>query len=135
MRYALKIIVIVLGLVFLALGARYLLDPAGTGEQFGLSPVAANGLATLRADMFALFGVCGLAALVGAWRNDRKLLLVPVAICVLALVGRFVSFLVEGASSGMVEAVAVEVISAAILLVASQVLPDNRDAQPDVRRE
>lgn len=129
MRYALKIVVILLGFVFLTLGTRYLLDPAGMGEQFGLQPIAANGYATLRADMFALFGVCGLAAILGAWRNDRTLLLVPAAICLFALAGRFVSYFIEGASTGMVEAVAVELVSAAILLVASRVLPARGETQ------
>jgi hypothetical protein len=127
MRYALKALVILLGLVFLGLGARYLLDPVGTGEEFGVRPLAANGYATLRADMFALFGVCGAAALFGGWRDDRKLLLVPVVICVLALIGRLISYFVEGASVGMVQAMAVEVIAAVILLAASQVLPGNRE--------
>lgn len=132
MRHALKAIVVLLGLVFLALGVRYLLDPAGVGEEFGLRPLAANGYATLRADMFALFGVCGLAALLGAWRNDRMLLLVPVAICVFALAGRFISYMVEGASAGMLEAVAVETVAAAILLTASRVLPAKGDLpQPE----
>lgn len=129
MRYALKTIVVLLGLVFLAMGLRYLIDPAGMAEQFGLRPIAANGFATLRADMFALFGVCGGAALLGAWRNDSKLLLVALAICLLALTGRIVSFLVEGASVGMVQAVAVEAIALLILLTASRVLPEKPDEQ------
>ena len=123
MQYTLKIVVMLLGLVFLALGFKYLIDPVGMGEQFGLQPLAGNGYATLRADMFALFGVCGLAAILGAWRNDRTLLLVSAAICLFALAGRFISYFVDGASTGMLEAVAVEVVSAATLLVASRVLP------------
>lgn len=129
MRYAMKTIVMLLGLVFLALGLRYLIDPAGMGEQFGVRPIAANGFATLRADMFALFGVCGGAALLGGWKNDRKLLLVAVAVCLFALTGRFISYLIEGASTGMMQAVAVEVIAVLVLLTASRVLPEKPDEQ------
>lgn len=129
MRHALKTVVILLGLVFLAMGLRYLIDPAGMGEQFGVQPKGATGFATLRADMFALFGVCGGAALLGGWRNDRKLLLVAVAICLFALTGRFVSFLVEGMSAGMVQAVTGEAIAVLVLFTASRVLPVKPDEQ------
>lgn len=55
-----KTIISLLGLIFLVLGLRCISDPAATGLEFGIAALEPKGLATLRADMFALFWTGGL---------------------------------------------------------------------------
>lgn len=123
MRFILTAAIFALGIVFLFLAAGYLIDPAGSAAGFGLSARDATGLATLRTDMFAFFAIAGLTMIVGAWRRNGDVLLVPAVMMGLALFGRIVSAFVDGPSAGMWGGMAVESVAAVLLLVASRVLP------------
>ena len=123
MRFVLTAIILAGGVMYLFLAASFLIDPVGAAGGFGLSVSGNTGLATLRADMFAFFGIAGLTMIVGAWQRNGDVLLVPAVLFMLALLGRIVSGFADGAGDGMWLAMAVETVSAIILLVASRVLP------------
>lgn len=123
MRFVLTAIILAGGVMYLFLGASFLIDPTGAAGGFGLSATGNTGLATLRADMFAFFGIAGLTMIIGAWQRNGDVLLVPAVLFMLALLGRIVSAFADGPGDGMWLAMAVETVSAVILLIASRVLP------------
>jgi len=55
MRIILTALIFVGGLFFFATGLGFLIDPINSGESFGLRPIDAQGLSTMRADMTAYF--------------------------------------------------------------------------------
>ena len=123
MRFVLTAIILAGGVIYLFLGASFLIDPVGAAGGFGLSANGNTGLATLRADMFAFFGIAGLMMIIGAWQRNGDALLVLAVLFMLALLGRIVSAFADGPGDGMWLIMAVETLSAIVLLVASRVLP------------
>ncbi|MGN3974260.1 hypothetical protein [Tsuneonella sp. SYSU-LHT278] len=123
MRLILTALIFVEGLFFLLLGLNFLVMPSSAAVGFGLSPNGAAGLAVLRADFPALFFVGGAGMIWGAWKRNGDLLLVPAAIFGIALFGRFVSLLADGAYPGFWFPMLVEAVAVILSVVGSRVLP------------
>lgn len=109
-------LVAVVALFNIVLGLGFLLDPASSALRFFLAPLGTQGMATLRADFTAFFITGGAAALIAAWRNERGPLAVPIALLALALVGRSVSLIADGAPTTAFPPMIVEAVMVAILL-------------------
>lgn len=123
MRLIVTALLFVLGLLFLYLGAGFILDPSVTGSDFGLSARGAQGLSTIRGDMTAIFWVTGICMIWGAWKRNGDLLLVPAAIFGIALFGRIVSIFADGTYPGFWSPMLVEAVAVILSLVGSRVLP------------
>lgn len=123
MRLVLTGLIFAAGLLFLFIGLGFLLDPVAAGTDFGLTPTTAQGLASVRADMTAFFVVGSVCMMVGAWRRNGDLLLVPAGLFGVALVGRFVGLAVDGPWDGYWQPMLVEAVMVILLLIASRVLP------------
>ncbi|HEY8604023.1 hypothetical protein [Tsuneonella suprasediminis] len=123
MRFIVTALLFAIGLLFLVLGANFLVFPADAGLGFGLTAKGAQGLAVLRADFPALFFVGGATMLWGAWRRNGELLLVPVAIFGIAFVGRVVSLAIDGPYEAFAFPMMVEALAVALSLIGSRVLP------------
>ena len=123
MRLVLTALIFAQGLLFLVLGLQFLLMPGDAATGFGLAPDGPAGLAVLRADFPALFFVGGGAMLWGAWKRNGDVLLVPAAIFGIALFGRCVSLVADGAAPGFWFPMTVEAIAVLLTLIASRVLP------------
>lgn len=123
MRVLLTGLIFAGGLLFLFMGFGFLLDPVASGTDFGLTASGAQGLATMRADMTAFFVVGAVCMMVGAWRRNGDLLLVPAGLFGLALLGRCVGLMVDGPWDGYWMPMLVEGAMVILLLIASRVLP------------
>jgi hypothetical protein len=123
MRLILTALIFVEGLFFLVMGLGFLFMPASTVTSFHLAPDGAGGFAVLRADFPALFFVGGGAMIWGAWKRNGDLLLAPAAIFGIALFGRFVSLIVDGAYPQFWSPMLIEAAAVLLSLVGSRVLP------------
>lgn len=121
-----RALVALVGLFNVVLGLGFLVDPAGSALRFFLSPLGTQGMATLRADFTAFFVVGGAAALIGAWRRDRGLLLVPIALLGVAITGRMVSLVADGAPATAFPPMVVEALMIALLLLGRRALAEAR---------
>ena len=123
MKTILKVLVALPAVLFLTMGLRWLVNPAGIAPDFGLSLETGVGLSSQVGDMsafFLLLGVCMLAALV----SGRRLWYYPPMILLsLTAVGRILAWLLHDAALA-VNLIAPEVIVTVILLLASRRLPD-----------
>ncbi|MES1974371.1 MAG: hypothetical protein V4472_18095 [Pseudomonadota bacterium] len=126
MRNAVRGIIALVGLFNLAIGFGFLLDPAGLGAKFFLTPVGIQGLATMRADFTAFFVTGGAFALAGAWRGRAGPLGVPLLLLGIALSARCVSLFVDGIAPTAFGPMIVEAVMIALLLVGRRVLPLQR---------
>jgi hypothetical protein len=97
MRNVTRAVVGLAGLFNLVLGLGFLIDPAQAGLQFFLLSLGTQGLATMRADFTAFFVTGGTFALIAAWRTWRTPLLVPLMLLSIALGGRVISLIADGA--------------------------------------
>lgn len=123
MRLLLTALIFLGGLFYLYMGVGFLFDPVAAGADFGLTPGEPHGLATIRADLTAFFVVGAVSMMVGAWRRNGDLLLVPAGLFGVALIGRFVGLVIDGPWDGFWMPMVVEAVTVVVLLVASRVLP------------
>ena len=123
MRLILTALIFVQGLFFLILGFSFLVTPMSAATSFGLAPEGTAGLAVLRADFPALFFVGGGAMIWGAWKRNGDLLLLPAVIFGIALFGRLVSLVADGAYPGFWFPMFVEAVAVVLTLTGSRVLP------------
>lgn len=126
MRVILTALIFLLGLFDLFMGLNFLMNPQATALGFGIQPTGVQGLSTLRADFTAFFGVIAVCMMIGAWRRNADLLLVPAALMGTAVVVRAISLGVDGGYPGYLVPMIVEAVHVALLIAAWRVLPHHR---------
>jgi uncharacterized membrane protein len=113
------LLVALASLLFIAIGVRWLVDPAGAAPELGLSLSQGLGLSTQIGDISSFFltlGLCIAIALVskqGIWYYPAIMLLV------LAALGRLAAWSMHGAALAVPQ-IAVEVLVALLLWYASK---------------
>ena len=126
MRLVITALVFLGGLFFILFGLSFLFQPQVAASGIGLAANGVTGIATLRADFFAFFGILGICMIWGAWKRRGDLLLLPALALLMAVAARLLSAALDGPSPTFVGSVAVEAVLAGILLVARAVLPHHR---------
>ncbi|MEM8767621.1 MAG: hypothetical protein AAGE43_09270 [Pseudomonadota bacterium] len=122
-RRVLTLIVILPGLLFMVLGLRWLVDPAGVAPTLGLSLETGLGLSSQIADLAAFFLVAGLSILIAVVTRRRSWFYPPAMLLLLAAAGRLVAWAAHGAAFAL-QPMVFEVVVAALLLFAARVLPE-----------
>jgi len=115
MRNVMRAVIGLVGVFNLILGLGFLIDPAQAGLRFFLSSLGTQGLATMRADFTAFFVTGGSFALIAAWRARRTPLLVPLMLLGIAIAGRAISLVADGAPGKAFPPMAAEAVMIAIL--------------------
>ena len=126
MRVILTALIFLLGLFDLFMGLNFLMNPQATALGFGIAPTGVQGLSTLRADFTAFFGVVAVCMMIGAWRRNADLLLVPAALMGTAVTVRALSLALDGTYPGWQVPMLVEILHVALLVTAWRVLPHHR---------
>jgi hypothetical protein len=122
-RRLLALIVLLPGLLFVVLGLRWMVDPAGVAPSLGLSLATGFGLSSQIGDLSAFFLTAGLSILIAVATRMRSWFYPPVMLLLIAATGRLIAWLAHGASFA-VQAMAFEVAVAVLLLIASRYLPE-----------
>lgn len=122
MVIALRIVLSLLGLLFVFMGTGFLIDPVGSGGDFGLEAPGPQGLASIRGDMTAFFWVSGASLIIGAWRGNRSLLYVGAALMGIVFMGRALGVTLDGTYDGWYPPMAVEGLTVVLALVATRVV-------------
>lgn len=126
MRFVLTALIFLFGLFDLMMGLNFLLNPAATAAGFGLAPIGTQGLSSLRADFTAFFGVVAVCMMIGAWRRNADLLLVPAAVMGTAVVVRGISLVLDGTYPGWHVPMIVEALHVILLVAAWRMLPHHK---------
>ncbi|MFT4521021.1 MAG: hypothetical protein ACI9JM_003432 [Halioglobus sp.] len=119
MNKILKVLVALPAVLFVTMGLRWLVNPAGIAPDFGFPLATGVGLSSQVGDMSAYFlmlGVCMLTALVS---GQRVWYYPPIILLSLTAVGRVIAWLVHDAALAT-DKIAPEIVVAVILLVASR---------------
>jgi hypothetical protein len=126
MRLILTALIFLVGLFDLVMALNFLLNPQATALGFGLAPTGTQGLSSLRADFSAFFGVTGVCMMLGAWRRNGDLLLVPAALMGVVAAVRGLSLALDGSYPGWQLPMLVEIFHVVLLVAAWRVLPHHK---------
>ena len=122
MNTAIKLLVLLFGILFLVTGLRWLLAPAGIAPDFGLALGSGIGLSSQVGDMSAFFLTLGVCILMGLTTQRSVWYYPPIILLLLTAVGRVLAWLIHDAALAT-QLIAPEVIVSLVLLFASRRLP------------
>ncbi|MAA85079.1 MAG: hypothetical protein CME46_05035 [Halieaceae bacterium] len=122
MNTAIRLLVLLCGILFLVTGLRWLLAPAGVAPEFGLVLGSGVGLSSQVGDMSAFFLTLGVCILMGLTTQRTLWYFPPIILLSLTAVGRILAWLLHDAALAT-NLIAPEIIVALILLTASRRLP------------
>ena len=122
MNTAIRLLVLLCGILFLVTGLRWLLAPAGVAPEFGLVLGSGVGLSSQVGDMSAFFLTLGVCILMGLTTQRTLWYFHPIILLSLTAVGRILAWLLHDAALAT-NLIAPEIIVALILLTASRRLP------------
>ena len=119
---AIKLLVLLFGVLFLVSGLRWLLAPAGIAPDFGLALGSGIGLSSQVGDMSSFFLTLGVCILMGLTTQRSVWYYPPIILLLLTAVGRVLAWLIHDAALA-IQLIAPEVIVSLVLLFASRRLP------------
>jgi hypothetical protein len=123
MKKVLRVVVALTGLLFVALGIRWLIDPTGSATDLGMPLLDGLGRSTQIGDLGAFFFSGGVMTLMGLLTDKRSWLYAPAILVGSTAVFRVIAWLAHEASFAT-EQIAVEVVITALLITAARVLAD-----------
>ena len=118
MNKVLKVIVAVPAILFLVIGLRWLLAPAGVAGEFGMPLLDGLGRSTQIGDLAAFFIGAGAMMLLGVLTLNKTWLLAPALLLSLTAVFRVLAWALHDASCAATQ-IAVVVVVAGLLLYAA----------------
>ena len=119
---AIKLLVLLFGILFLVTGLRWLLAPAGIAPDFGLALGSGIGLSSQVGDMSAFFLTLGVCMLTGLTTQRSVWYYPPIILLSLTALGRVLAWLIHDAALAT-QLIAPEVMVSLVLLFASRRLP------------
>jgi ribonuclease Z len=117
MQCVLRILAGLVGLLMLAMGLTFLLAPSRLMGQFAVLASGNAGFSTVRGDLGGLFIGMAVFTLIGAVRASKKWLAVPTVFLGFIVLGRILNLLFDGRSAEGVQAVILELVLIAVLLL------------------
>ncbi|MBO6667886.1 DUF4345 family protein [Parvibaculum sp.] len=118
-----RIAVVLVGLFSLGMGIMTFADPAQVGEALGIGALSPLGANALRADIGAFFLASGLAAILALFAGRSQWMWGAAALYGLAVIGRLLGILVEGAPEGVVQPIVIELVLVALSVIGAKTLP------------
>ena len=118
MHVILSAILLALAILDLVIGTGFLIDPASSGADFGLSIASTHGESTLRGDLTAFFYVASFSLAWGAWKRRGDMLLPALSLFGIALSGRIINLVVQGPYQGWMVPMSVEALHCVAIILA-----------------
>lgn len=123
MNKILRIVVALIGLLFILLGIRWLVDPSGSAADLGMPLLEGIGRSTQIGDLGAFFFSGGLMVVIGLLSNQRSWLYAPALLVASTAVFRVIAWLAHDAAFAT-QQIVVEVVISALLIAAARRLAD-----------
>ena len=124
MNRFLQVLVLLPAILFIVVGVRWLVAPAGVAPEFGLTLETGLGLSSQVGDMASFFLTLGFCMLLGLVTGQRPWFYVGAMILLLAAIGRTLAWLVHDAA--LAPQIGLELVVGVLLLIAAQRLSENR---------
>ena len=127
MNKYLRGIVALLGLLFVFIGLRWLIDPAGIANNLGMPLLEGLGRSSQIGDFGAFFAAGGSMVIIGGIVQERAWFYAPAMMLGGAAVFRTLGWMMQGAALAVPQ-IAIELVLAALLVFAASCLPSRRKA-------
>lgn len=111
------------GILFIVMGVRWLVNPAGIAPDLGLTLETGLGLSSQIGDLAAFFLVAGLCILIGLVTSKRTWFYPAAMLLLIAAVGRTLAWVVHGAA--FAPQIAFEIVVASLILAGAKFLADS----------
>lgn len=118
MKTLFRLLVALPAILFVVLGLRWAVDPAGAAPSLGMTLMSGVGLSSQIADVGAFFIGMGAMMLLGLITQSRAWFLAPALLLALAATLRVLAWLVHDAALAL-DMIIVEVVICTLLLLAS----------------
>lgn len=125
MNKILRGIVALPGILFVIIGLRWLIAPAGIAKELGMPLLDGLGRSSQIADFGAFFTVGGIMVLLGVITQKRTWFFPPAMMLFCAALFRTLAWKLQGAAFAGPQ-IAVELVLTALLIFAASRLPSNR---------
>ncbi|MEM9311891.1 MAG: DUF4345 family protein [Pseudomonadota bacterium] len=122
MIIGLRIVLALLGVLFLFIGAQFLIDPVTMGGNFGLEAQNNAGLASLRGDMTSFFWVSGGAILLGVWKKRGELFYITASLMAIVFSARCLSLILDGSYDDWLLPMVVEAVTVVLCLLGARMM-------------
>lgn len=129
MKKVLRLIVGFIGLLFLSMGLRWLLAPAGIAAELGMPLLDGVGRSTQIGDLSAFFITLGICVLIALSTRNSQWYYPAILLLGLTAFGRVIAWLIHDAALPL-QIIAPEIIFSVILLVAARVLKESVVSKP-----
>ncbi|MEX1666586.1 hypothetical protein [Zhongshania arctica] len=129
MKKVLRLIVGFIGLLFLSMGLRWLLAPAGIAAELGMPLLDGVGRSTQIGDLSAFFITLGLCVLIALSTRNSQWYYPAILLLGLTAFGRMIAWLIHDAALPL-QIIAPEIIFSVILLIAARVLKESVVSKP-----
>ena len=127
MQKVLKVVVALPGVLFVVMGVRWLVDPAGIAPDFGFALADGIGRSSQVGDFAAFFLTMGACILLGVVTGRRLWFYPPIMLLLLAATGRVLAWALHGAAF-VATSILFEVVVGVLLVMAARWLPDRADS-------
>ena len=124
MNRFLQVLVLLPAILFIVVGVRWLVAPAGVAPEFGLTLETGLGLSSQVGDMASFFLTLGFCMLLGLVTGQRPWFYVGAMILLLAAIGRTLAWLLHDAA--LAPQIGLELVVGVLLLIAAQRLSEDR---------
>ena len=124
MNRFLQVLVLLPAVLFIVVGVRWLVAPAGVAPEFGLTLETGLGLSSQVGDMASFFLTLGFCMLLGLVTGQRPWFYVGAMILLLAAIGRTLAWLLHDAA--LAPQIGLEFVVGVLLLIAAQRLSEDR---------
>ena len=118
MNKAIKTVTLLPAILLGLVGLRWLIDPAGAAGELGMPLLDGLGRSTQIGDLTSFFITSSVLIFLGVFTGKREWLYAPAVLLGLTAIFRILAWAVHGAAFATA-AIAVEVVSTAILLFAA----------------
>lgn len=129
MKKVLRLIVGFIGLLFLSMGLRWLLAPAGIAAELGMPLLDGVGRSTQIGDLSAFFITLGICVLIALSTRNSQWYYPAILLLGLTAFGRVIAWLIHDAALPL-QIIAPEIIFSVILLIAARVLKESVVSKP-----
>ena len=117
MDLTLKVLAGLFALLFIFMGAGFMLDPAGNAANLAVTPLGEHGLNTLRGDLGGLFLASAALILLGVIQSKGEWLVAVAIFMLFIAAGRVIGFTIDGnPAEATVVAFGFEIVIAALLI-------------------
>ena len=117
-----RIGVVLAGLFSLAMGAMAFASPEQVGTALGIGALSPIGVNSMRADLGSFFLASAIACALALFAGRASWLWGAATLYAIAVIGRFVGIVVEGAPEGIAQPVIIELVLVALLVFGARTL-------------